>query len=362
MFERNFGHDSRAKATKISESSSEARPLTNPPQIIKAIYFTALSGGSDKKISYLLDLAKTNGINAVVIDIKDYSGYISYDTSVPDVKRYKSEDITIHDVDALITRLHEQGIYAIARLTVFQDPTLARARPDLAVRNGSQTWYDGKGLAWIDPAAKDAWDYNIAIAKDASAKGFDEINFDYVRFPSDGNIEAIKYPFWDGKTPKSQVIRSFFKYLRENLEGVKISADLFGFTTIHKDDLGIGQVIENAFAYFDYVCPMVYPSHYPLTFLGYPNPAEHPYDVIKNAMDGGITKLEAYRQSRIKRGLDYNKSEIRPWLQDFDLGADYNVGMINAEIKAVTDTEGNNFKGFMLWNASNNYTPGISKN
>ena len=134
----------------------------------------------------------------------------------------------------MIKKLHDEGIYVIARQTVFQDPILALARPDLALMSSStgKQWKDHKGVMWIDAAAKDAWDYNIAIAKDALGRGFDEINFDYIRFSSDGNMNDINYPFWNEKTPKRQIMRSFFKYLRESLPDTRLSADMFGYVTI----------------------------------------------------------------------------------------------------------------------------------
>ena len=139
---------------------------------------------------------------------------------------------------------------------------------------------DKSGLSWIDPAAKESWDYNIDIAKDALNKGFDELNFDYVRFPSDGNLKDMSFPFWDEETPKHLIIRQFFKYLRQELSDAKISIDLFGLSTVSSDDLGVGQVIEDAFEYSDYVCPMVYSSHYAYGFIGFENPAEYPYEVV----------------------------------------------------------------------------------
>ncbi len=356
-----------ARVYRLDESAAilQAYPIfkyhISSPRVVKALYLTSSSAGSDKKINEFFNFAGKNGINAAVVDVKDYSGYISYDTSVAEAEKYQTERPVIKDVDRLIRRLHGKGIYIIARITVFQDPALAKARPSLAIKNGSQLWYDNKGLAWIDPASRDAWQYDVAIARDASERGFDEINFDYIRFPSDGDMSVMKYPFWDGKISKSEVLMSFFKYIRDNLPDTKISADMFGFVTTRKDDLGIGQIIENAFAYFDYVSPMLYPSHYPPTFLGYSNPAEHPYEVVRNAMDGGLKKLADYKASKTKRGLTPNDVKIRPWLQDFDLGADYNVDMVRAEIKAVADSYGENFSGFMLWNASNVYTEGVSR-
>lgn len=327
------------------------KPLTNPPKIIKAIYLTSWSAGSPAKIKYLINLVKSTEINAVVIDIKDYSGYVAYDIQVPEVEKYKAKEIKIPQINRLIKQLHDEGIYAIARLTIFQDPRLAQARPDLAVKSKKTgaAWQDKKGLTWIDPAAKEAWDYNIAIAKEAVGRGFDELNFDYIRFPSDGNLEDMEFPFWDGKVLKSSVLRDFFKILRQELAGTKISADLFGLATINQDDLGIGQVIEDAYEYFDYVSPMVYPSHYASGFLGYKNPALYPYEVIKYSLDSAVKRLTA--------SSTVFSAKLRPWFQDFDLGANYDAEMVKKEIQAVADALGENFSGWMLWNPENVYTP-----
>lgn len=338
---------------KNSDIIEPQKQLSRAPETVKAIYLTSWSASKESRIDYLINIAKTTEINAVVIDIKDFSGYVAYDTAVPEVEKYGAEQIRISDIDSLIQKLHEEGIYVIARITVFQDPVLARARPDLAVHSKTEAaslWLDNMGLAWIDPAAKESWDYNIAIAKDAISQGFDEINFDYVRFPSDGDLQDMSFPFWDGKVPKHWIIREFFKHLRQELSDVKISVDLFGLSTVSRNDLGIGQIIEDGFEYFDYVCPMVYPSHYADGFIGYQNPAEYPYEVIRYSMEGALRKLMLYKESQEV------KAQLRPWLQDFDLGAIYDAQMVRAEIEAVYDALGDDFNGFMLWNSSNFYT------
>jgi len=322
-------------------------------EIVEAIYLTSWSASKKEMIDYLIDIAKTTEINAVVIDIKDFSGYVAYDTAVPEVEKYGAEQIRISNIDLLIDKLHIEGIYVIARITVFQDPILAQARPDLAVHSKTETdslWFDNVGLAWIDPAAEESWDYNIAIAKDAVNHGFDELNFDYVRFPSDGDLQDMSFPFWDGELPKHAVIREFFKYLRQELLDAKISIDLFGLSTVSSNDLGIGQIIEDGFESFDYVCPMIYPSHYADGFRGYQNPAEYPYEVVKYSMEGALRKLMLYKQSQ------ETNVQLRPWLQDFDLGATYDAEMVRSEVEAVYDAAGEDFKGFMLWNSWNYYT------
>jgi len=364
----------------INSSSTEKKPnefvrntvFIDTPNIVKGIYLTSWSGGSKKKIDEVIRLSKTFGINSVVIDIKDFSGYLAYDTGLEQVKKYKAHEIKIANITDVINRLHSENIYTIARITVFQDPVMAKARPDFAVRRKSTSgiWLDRKGLGWIDPSNKDYWNYIVDISKDARSRGFDELNFDYIRFPSDGNLADMEFPSWNQKIPKNEIIREFFKYLRDNLPGVKISADLFGLTTVQKDDLGIGQIIEDAYENFDYVSPMVYPSHYASGFIGYKNPAKYPYEVIKYSLDSAVKKLSVLDGSASATSTtstasasptnsivnDKKFAELRPWIQDFDLGADYNAQMVRLEIKAVRDALGDRYAGFLLWSPSNIYT------
>lgn len=352
------------KPTLASNTNTEnQQPLFQPPAVVKAVYMTSWSATKSDYIDYLINIAKNTEINSVVVDIKDWSGYVAYNTEVPEVEKYGAESIRIKDIGALIRKLHENGIYVIARITVFQDPVLAEARPDLAVRSqsklffspfsflsSSSLWLDRLGLAWIDPAAKESWDYNIAIAKDALKQGFDELNFDYVRFPSDGNLKDMIFPLWDRETPRHLIIKEFFKYLRQQLPDAKLSVDLFGLSASSADDLGVGQVIEDAFEYFDYICPMMYPSHYADGFLGFENPAEYPYQVVYYSTKRTSQRLAVFNQSQ------KSSAQIRPWLQDFNLRAIYDAQMVRSEIQAVYDANGENFNGFLLWSSSNFYT------
>ena len=369
------------------------KPLANPPGEIKGVYATSWSAGSNRKIDELINFIKKNNLNAIVIDIKDFSGYVAYDIKNPEVKKYGAKEVRIPKINSLLKKLHNENIYVIARITIFQDPILAKARPDLAIHSKSNCqmsgakchelvstlWLDHKKLAWIDPASKEAWDYNISIAKDASERGFDELNFDYIRFASDGNLDDMSFPIWDGKTPKNAVIKEFFKYLREQLADRKISADIFGLVTVNYNDMGIGQVLEDIFPYFDYISPMVYPSHYTKGFLGYKNPAAYPYEVIKYSMESAIKRIKIYdlrfknasstgettstEESLKSYGLNLkSKIKLRPWLQDFDLGADYNAKMIIKQIQAVYDAASSTpevINGFLLWDPKNIYTAGF---
>lgn len=338
------------------------KPLENPPAVIKAIYATGWSAGSVRKMDYLIDLIKKTELNAIVIDIKDYTGKIGYDTNIPEVNKYGAEEIRIRKPNALIKRLHEEGIYVIARQTIFQDPILAGARPSLALVSSStgKQWQDNKGLMWIDPTAREAWDYNITIAKDALTRGFDEINFDYIRFASDGNMSDIKYPFWNNKTLKRVAIRDFMIYLRKSLPEAKISADLFGLVTINPDDIGVGQNIDDAYNYFDAIAPMVYPSHYHKGFNGYQNPAQYPYEVVYASLSEANKRLNQYiAKAEFSTSTEkylVKKPQLRPWLQDFDLGATYDASKVMAQIQATYAAATGTPMGWMLWDPSNNYT------
>ena len=222
-------------------------------------------------------------------------------------------------------------------------------RPDLAVRRASDggVWADYKGISWIDPGAKEYWNYLVKIGKESYNDGFDELNFDYIRFPSDGNMKDIKYPF-TGTTTKAVMMKNFFSFLNDQLKptGATLSADLFGMTTTNTDDLNIGQVLENALPYFDYIAPMVYPSHYPSGFLNYKNPASLPYEVVKYSLDKAVARTILASTTPYK---------IRPWLQDFDLGATYTASMVRKQIQATYDA---GLDSWMLWDAANTYTPG----
>jgi hypothetical protein len=315
----------------ILETEPVPQKLQNPPEIIKAVFVTGYSAGSKNYFNYLNSFLEKTEINAAVIDIKGSDGVVTYPKRIP-------------NINFLINYLHEKDIYVIGRIVVFQDPVFATFRPDLAI--------SGYNSSWMDPASKDVWDYNISLAKDALENhGFDEINFDYVRFPSDGNTKNIEYPVYNGNPPaggsKAEIIKNFFEYVRKNLANQKISVDLFGQTTVNTDDMGVGQVIESAFLNFDFVCPMVYPSHYANGFAGFQNPAEHPYEIVKYSLDSAMAR---------KNILVDNKAKIRPWLQDFNMGSYYTAEMVKQEIQATKDSLKENYAGFMLWNPRNIYT------
>lgn len=324
------------------------------PEPLKGIYITSWVAGTKTLRDAVVALIDSTGVNAVVIDIKDATGHIAFPVSDPELKKMDSDSARITDINEFIAELHERGVYVIGRIAVFQDPLLAEKYPAISVKRADKVsqWKDHKGIGWVDAGSKKAWDYAIAIARESYGHGFDELNFDYVRFPSDGDMNDIYFPYSNGKE-RADVIESFFSYLHSHLVGTGpvISADLFGMTTTNKGDLNIGQVLVRALPYFDYIMPMVYPSHYPPGFLDLKNPAADPYKVVKYSMDGAVAKkaLAATAASTTQM------AKLRPWLQDFDLGAIYNADMVQAQMKAVYDT---GLTSWILWDSKVQYTKG----
>lgn len=323
------------------------------PEPLKALYMTSWVAGEKKWRDSIVRIIDETELNAIVIDVKDYSGGISFKVSNPVLDAVGAQENRIPDIKKFISELHQKGIYVIARISVFQDPKLVKKHPEFAVKRASDgaIWKDYKGISWIDVGARDAWDYVAEIGKESYAVGFDELNFDYIRFPSDGNMRDIAYS-WSGKRPKADVLEEFFSHLHNALAptGAILSADLFGMTTTNMDDLNIGQVLERAVPYFDYIAPMVYPSHYPPKFNGYPNPNLVPYEVVKFSLDRAVARMNAATTSPLK---------IRPWLQDFQYGGTYGPKEVRAQIQATYDA---GLTSWMLWDPAVRYTRGALRN
>ena len=329
----------------VMPTRSSAQRVKPPRQKVKAIYLTAYSAGNPKKIDEIIHLIESTELNAVVIDIKDYSGLVLYGSKLLLVQQLHLSDNRLHDVTALINKLHQHHIYVIARQTVFQDPSLARAKPEWAIRDKrGGLWHDKKGLTWVDATRPEVWKYNMAIAKEVAGLGFDEINFDYIRFPSDGNMSEVVYTNGD-LAKKYLTMRSFYQFVSKELadQPVWTSFDMFGFVMEKKgeDDMNIGQRLTDAVDDADYVCPMMYPSHYPPGHLGLKNPADFPGQVLEHGLSLGTPVFVGKR------------AELRPWIQAFNLGAVYDGTKIRTEIDEV---EKYTPAGWMMWNASNRYT------
>ena len=318
------------------------------PDQVRGIYMTSWVASTDSIRRGLVKIAEDTEVNSIIIDIKDYTGKVAFLMKNRKVLEAGSSEDRVKDMKKFLEELHAKNIYVIGRIAVFQDPYLAKVRPDLAVKrkDGVTNWKDYKGALWLDPCSKEVWDYTVAIAREAESIGFDELNFDYIRFPSDGNMKDIKYPHCDATLAKPDLLENFFYNLKKGLNDLKvpISADLFGMVATNFDDLNIGQVLERTEPYFDYISPMVYPSHYPNDYNGFANPAAKPYEVIKLSMDSAVKRLLAASSSPFK---------LRPWLQDFDLGADYDAVMIRKEKQAVYDA---GLNSWLMWSPSNKYT------
>lgn len=336
------------------------------PEPLKAVYMSSWVAGTPSIRKGIVQLIEDTELNAIVIDIKDDTGRVSFDVWNEELENIGSEEIRIRDLRDFIALLHSKNIYVIGRISAFQDPYMTNLRPEMAVKRSSdkEVWKDRKGLSWIDASSRPMWDYLMLLADESYNAGFDEINFDYIRFPSDGNMNDIFYPYSEEKINndpdlgKAIVLESFFQHMAEYFENsdVVLSGDLFGMVTTNSDDLNIGQVLERALPYFDYIAPMVYPSHYPKTFIGLANPAASPYEVIKYSMDSAVKKVDELKSSTTTPDWireHVRREQLRPWLQDFNLGATYTAEMVRLQMDATYDS---GLTSWMLWDASNTYT------
>ncbi|MCC6639292.1 putative glycoside hydrolase [Candidatus Falkowbacteria bacterium] len=330
-----------------SITHQEVKKEKPPKREVQALYLTAHTAGNRESLDKILRIIDTTPLNALVIDIKDYTGNIYFDTQFSLPHELGIVKPVLGDLKGLIDYLHSKDIYVIARQTVFQDPALAQSKPEWALADvDGGDWKDWKGVGWVDMSMTQVWDYNIALAKDAITFGFDEINFDYIRFPSDGPIKDMKFQNYDGSFPKHEIVTGFFARLHNELkdEPAWLSGDLFGLTTVRRDDMSIGQLLESASPYFDYIMPMTYPSHYPKGYNKFENPAEHPYEILFEAVKVANERIQA---------VPNNKATIRPWIQDFDIGAVYDRAKVQAQIQAIKDAGGD---GYASWNARNVYS------
>jgi hypothetical protein len=339
------------------------------PEAVKAIYMSQCAAGTPSFRESLIGLIDTTELNSIIIDIRDYTGKIAFPTENPILKDMVSDECGARDMKEFLKLLHDKNIYVIGRITVFQNPYYTKLHPDQAVqhKNGG-VWKDRKGLAFVDVGATPYWDTVVELAKESHAIGFDEINFDYIRYPSDGDMAAAVYIKRDGKT-KQEMLEDFFKYLHEKLEptGMVTSADLFGMTTTNTDDLNIGQVHERALPYFDYIAPMVYPSHYPSGFNGYKDVNKNAYGIIHLSMSEAVrrtvattTTVAGLTHTRIGTSTpalyskpSYPASKMRPWLQDFDYPVEYTPAMVQEQIKANNDV---GLNSYMFWDPGNKYS------
>ncbi|MCH1642403.1 putative glycoside hydrolase [Paenibacillus timonensis] len=340
----------------IKPSDLKADPQVDAPKV-KGIYVTAYSAGGSR-MNQLVDLVDKTELNAMVIDIKDDLGYITYKTDNPELNEWGKPQPFIRDIDALMARLQKHDIYPIARIVVFKDTILAKKHPELSFRHkDGSVWSNGKGDSFVNPYSKEVWDYNIAIAKEAAKLGFKEIQFDYVRFPEGFEKRADSLSYTKNEMSRVDAVSSFVKYAKDELEplGIRVSVDIFGYAASVPAAEGIGQDFVKISDNVDVICPMIYPSHYTTGWFNAKDPDRAPYQTIKGAVQDTQTKLSE---------LGDTQPIIRPWIQDFTaswLGSGhyikYGKHEVEEQIRALKEMK---VDEFLLWNASNRYTSGVA--
>lgn len=313
---------------------------------IRAIYLNPGITTTDAQVDRLIEIIDTTEANAIVVDIKEE--LVFFDSQVP---LFVDNDTVVpkYDLDALLEKLHDHDIYVIARLVVFKDSLIAERNPDLAVINNQtgEVWRDMNGVAWVNPMDHTLWEANTDLALEAAGRGFDEIQYDYIRFPTDGDLTTTDFGLERTQENRQAAIEGFLKMSRQKLlpTGANVSADIFGYTILVDDDLGIGQNLVRLKDYVDYLSPMVYPSHFPEGSLAVPgHPNDYPYETIEISM------------SLAREKLGGSAIQLRPWLQDFDYFdlMPYGDEEVRAQIDAANDV---GTSGWMLWDPNNEYHP-----
>ncbi len=336
------------RLAEVLTGSSMDIDVTLEPFEARALYAPAAVFETAGRLDAMLDLIERTEANAMVIDVKETDGRLYYATDLATAAEVGAiRESPVFDLEELLPMLHERGIYTIARMVSMKDNTSAAARPELAVQNVAtgEPWRDNIGGAWLDPSAPGVAEYLASIAGDLAAKGFDEVQLDYIRFYSDG-----PYDLADTNLPNTQSFRlpaigRVLRVVSEELDATRtfLGADVFPISFIVPDDQGIGQRPEVIMPYVDYFCPMVYPSHYGPGVFGFPVPNDHPYEVIDETLQ--IMNEQA-------AGLPV---VIRPWIQDFGYGdfPPYTADQVLAEMAAASD---NGAAGWMIWNARATFT------
>jgi len=333
-----------AAATTAAAAAVTAEPLRfDEPEEVRGIHVDYGTAADSDEMNAILAAADPDaGLNAIQLDVKDERGRIGIPMKLAAARRAKAVD-PAYDAAKLVKRAHEAGLYTIARVVAFQDPLYASAAKGPALdRKGGGVWENDLGLGWIDPTDKRAQDYVIAVARAAADAGFDEIMFDYVRFPTDGAVEDAVYS--RPNASKDKTIAAFLDRAGQVLrpEGVKVSAAIFGIQATSQADIGQDPaLLKNV---LDAIAPMVYPSHFGSGQFDIDNPTANPYDTVTASL------------------LDWQKwvvngrARLRPWLQDFAYnGVTYGTAEVEAQIRAARDLHTD---GFLLWNISGDYSPG----
>jgi len=333
------GHQTAARpAAKSAQAAASATLRPRPlPIEIRGVHVTGALASLPGRLQQFMALKKY-GLNTIELDIKDEGGEIGFVPSSVPLAVTSGAARPFYKLRDVVRLARKNGIYLIGRLVTFQDPRLSAARPDLAVhRPDGSVWTTSAGLGWVNPYDRRVWDYNLAIAEVAAKAGFDEIMFDYLRFPSDGDVSSAVYPGRTAQKP-GRVIAEFVAYAEKRLRplGVRISTALFGLSATR--DLRIGQVPRWISAHVDTVAPMAYPALYGNGELGIANPSAEPGEtVFRTLVD-------------FRRQLNGRKAQLVPWVQDF---SGYTLEQVRAQIEAARLAGA---KGFLLWNPFGEYT------
>lgn len=325
---------------------------------VKGVYVSGHVAGIESWMDELIDLADTTEINAFVIDVKNDSGRICFDTDIEEVDAIGSDSNYIRDIDGLMDRLYEHDIYPIARIVTFKDPYLAAAKPEYAIKNADGSLWKYKGIPWLNPYNKDTWKYVVEVAKEAARVGFKEIQFDYIRFEATSSLKSADFGGLDQEHTRMEVILEFIDYALEELEpyDVELSADVFGIVINSElDSKVIGQNYIEMAKRLDVICPMVYPSHYGYGFYGIPAGKHsdlYPYKIINGSMEDSNEVLEQIPEGE-------HRAVVRPWLQAFTatyLGAGnymtYGKEAIRDQINGAYDA---GLEEWILWHAGVKY-------
>lgn len=308
---------------------------------IRGIHITSWVAGNEKLRRSLIEKINNSVINAVAVAIKEKDGKV-YIPGIEKAHKFSTYEPAIKDPEAMIQDFKKAGLYTMARIVCFHDDIMPKKNPEIAVKNpDGSVWRAKKGSTWVDPYNKGTWDYIIDVAERSAKLGFDEIQFDYVRYPTEGNTSLCRFSQTHNKENATKNIASFLDYARKRLSPykVKISADVFGLTT--GSDMGIGQDLNLIAQHTDYVYPMMYPSHYYSGEYNLKNPDSQPYKVLDRGLKHALKKT----------GENYVK--IRPYLQDFSLGWKYGPTELRAQIIAA---RANMIDSWILWNPSVKYS------
>ncbi len=325
-----------------------APPLEPPPHPVRAIYLNAWAFGS-RRFYDLIRLVEGTEVNSFVIDVKDDTGYLTYRSNVATaISIGANTQLRAPDTRARLRALEARGIHPIARIVVAKDPLLARQRPAWAIRDvRGGAWLDRQGRPWVDAYSDSVWAYAAALGAEAVRQGFDELQFDYVRFPDEPRtrLASAVFPGRRGTENSEQGVTRSLRLLRSRVKplGVPFTIDVFGLTTSAEDDMGIGQKWESLVSSADVVLPMVYPSHYGPGSYGFDQPNAEPYAIIRRAME------DARRRSLAIHAT----AEIRPYIQAFTLGPPrYTPDMVREQIRAAEEL---GIRGWVMWNPRSDY-------